>query len=213
MRASLVPSAAPGSDTIDGFAYRSPFVEFDASPVVGPRGLGALPLTAADVERLRGLGDPIDLAEVDTISAALLAAADVRGGDQGGSPRHGGVLRESGRAPPYVIGVAGSVAVGKSSMSRLLREMLSRFPENPSVALVSTTGSSLPNAELERGLMEREGLPPSRSTVAQCCASCTRSSRASRGHTLPVYSHLTYDIVPDARIVVCAPPTSSSSRD
>jgi type I pantothenate kinase len=98
-------------------------------------------------------------------------------------------------------------------MSRLLREMLSRFPENPSVALVSTTGSSLPNAELERGLMEREGLPPSRSTVAQCCASCTRSSRASRGHTLPVYSHLTYDIVPDARIVVCAPPTSSSSRD
>ncbi len=104
-----------------------------------------------------------------------------------------------------MIGVAGSVAVGKSTTSRLLRELLAGWPEHPRVELVTTDGFLLSNAELERrGLMHRKGFPESydRRALLRFVME-VKSGRAEV--TAPVYSHLVYDIVPDAQVVVQRP--------
>jgi type I pantothenate kinase len=104
-----------------------------------------------------------------------------------------------------VIGIAGSVAVGKSTTSRLLRLLLARWPDHPQVELVTTDGFLLPNAELEkRGLLQRKGFPESydrRALLRFVAAVKSGSPRVSA----PVYSHLTYDIVPGEEIVVRRP--------
>ena len=104
-----------------------------------------------------------------------------------------------------MIGVAGSVAVGKSTVARLLRELLRRWEGTPRVELVTTDGFLFPNAELERrGLMERKGFPESydRRALLRFVSQVKSGVREVRA---PFYSHLAYDIVPDAEIVVNAP--------
>jgi type I pantothenate kinase len=109
------------------------------------------------------------------------------------------------RPTPFVIGVAGSVAVGKSTIARLLRELLSRWPDTPNVELVTTDGFLLPNAELaRRGLMERKGFPESYDRRALLKFVSAVKSGAAEVHA-PVYSHLVYDVVPDEQIVVRRP--------
>ncbi|MGM0384589.1 MAG: type I pantothenate kinase [Actinomycetota bacterium] len=185
---------------------RSPFVEFDRDQWSALADSAPLPLTAADVVRLRGLGDPIDLAEVDAIFRPLASLLQIYvAATRGLHLATGAFLRDIGARTPYVIGVAGSVAVGKSSMSRLLREMMSRFPESASVALVTTDGFLYPNAELQRrGLMERKGFPESFDRRAMLRFVHAVKSGAAEV-TAPVYSHLTYDIAPDERVVVRSP--------
>jgi len=106
---------------------------------------------------------------------------------------------------PFVIGVAGSVAVGKSTVARLLKALLARWPEHPRVELVTTDGFLLPKAELQaRGLMSRKGFPESydRRALTRFVADV----KAGKDEvTAPVYSHLIYDIVPDERLVVRRP--------
>ncbi|HWJ85744.1 MAG TPA: type I pantothenate kinase, partial [Cellulomonas sp.] len=149
MPASLTPS--------------TPYVDLDREAWQRLSASTPLPLTDADVERLAGLGDPIDLAEVDAIYRPISRLLDLyveatRGLHQASST----FLREDIVATPFVIGVAGSVAVGKSTTARLLRELLARWPATPRVQLVTTDGFLYPNAELERrGLMERKGFPES----------------------------------------------------
>jgi type I pantothenate kinase len=185
---------------------RSPFVEFDRDQWSALADSAPLPLTSADVVRLRGLGDPIDLAEVDAIFRPLSSLLQMYvAATRGLHMATGAFLRDIGARTPYVIGVAGSVAVGKSSMSRLLREMMSRFPETPSVALVTTDGFLHPNAELQRrGLMDRKGFPESFDRRAMLRFVHAVKSGAAEV-TAPVYSHLTYDIVPDEQVVVRRP--------
>ncbi|XBH20613.1 type I pantothenate kinase [Jonesiaceae bacterium BS-20] len=158
-----------------------------------------LPLTDQDVERLAGLGDPIDLAEVDAIYRPLSRLLNLYvGATRELNKATSTFLREEAGGTPYVIGVAGSVAVGKSTTSRILREMLARWPDTPRVELLTTDGFLYPNAELERrGLMHRKGFPESYNRRA-LIRFLTKVKAGRPRVEAPVYDHLTYDILPGA---------------
>lgn len=156
-----------------------------------------LPLTDQDVERLAGLGDPIDLAEVDAIYRPLSRLLNLYVGATRELNRATSTfLREESGGTPYIIGVAGSVAVGKSTTSRILREMLARWPDTPRVDLLTTDGFLYPNAELaRRGLMDRKGFPESYNRRG-LIRFLTKVKAGRPKVEAPVYDHLTYDIVP-----------------
>lgn len=165
-----------------------------------------LPLTEADIARVRGLGDPIDLAELDHIYRPLSRLLDLYseavGHLHGTSSRF---LGERASRTPYVIGVAGSVAVGKSTTARVLRELMARWPHSPHVELVTTDGFLFPNETLrQRGLLERKGFPESYDRRALHRFIAAVKSGEPVVHA-PVYSHLTYDIVPGQAITVRKP--------
>ncbi|WP_425957132.1 type I pantothenate kinase [Xylanimonas sp. McL0601] len=189
-----------------GRAPTSPYVDLDRAAWSRLSESTPLPLTDADVQRLRGLGDPIDLAEVDAVYRPLsrllnLYVTATAGLHQATST----FLREGGPRTPYVIGVAGSVAVGKSTVARILREMMARWPETPHVELVTTDGFLYPNAELQRrGLMERKGFPESYDRRA-LVRFVSRVKAGQEEVRAPVYSHVTYDIVPGEEVVVHRP--------
>ncbi|WP_407320686.1 type I pantothenate kinase [Isoptericola halotolerans] len=194
------------SEHLPRLAPASPYVDFDRSAWSALSEQTPLPLTDDDVTRLRGLGDPIDLAEVDAVYRPLsrllnLYVTATAGLHQATST----FLGEEPPRTPYVIGVAGSVAVGKSTTARVLREMMARWPETPHVELITTDGFLYPNAELERrGLLERKGFPESYDRRALV----RFLSRVKAGHPevyAPVYSHVSYDIVPDQEAVVHRP--------
>src|SRR5690554_3268208 len=154
-----------GPVTQPELAPATPWVDLDRESWSALRASTPLPLTDADVERLRGLGDPIDLAEVDAIYRPLSRLLDLYI-EAAEHRRHATstFLRGNGNRVPYVINVAESVAVGKSTTARLLHELITQWPATPRVELITTDGFLLPNAELERrGLMQRKGFPESRS--------------------------------------------------
>jgi type I pantothenate kinase len=114
-------------------------------------------------------------------------------------------LAEEDKEVPYVVGIAGSVAAGKSTVARVLRALISRWPGSPQVGLVSTDGFLYPNHELQaRGLMERKGFPESYDLpLLLRFLADIKSGRD--GVSAPIYSHLTYDILPDKTQVVGRP--------
>lgn len=187
-------------------APASPYVDLDRAAWSKLSASTPLPLTDEDVERLRGLGDPIDLAEVDAIYRPLsrllnLYVTATTGLHQATST----FLREDPPRTPYVIGVAGSVAVGKSTTARVLREMLARWPETPRVELITTDGFLYPNTELaRRGLMERKGFPESYDRRA-LIRFLSRVKAGQAEVRAPLYSHVIYDIVPGEEVVVRKP--------
>ncbi|MDO5726600.1 MAG: type I pantothenate kinase [Bowdeniella nasicola] len=184
----------------------SPFIEFTRSQWAKLSAATPLPLSASDVRRLAGLGDPIDLHEVDTVYRPLSRLLQLYvAGTRALHATVAGFLPTAARRTPFVIGVAGSVAVGKSSTSRLLQALLRRWPQTPRVTLVTTDGFLYPNAVLEkRGLMERKGFPESYDRRA--LLRFMQEVKSGREEvTAPVYSHLTYDIVPGEQIVVHQP--------
>lgn len=164
------------------------------------------PLTEAEVVQLRGLGDRLDLAEVREVYVplsrllSLYASSTKRlGADESA------FLGDADTTTPFVIGVAGSVAVGKSTIARLLRELVSRWPGTPRVELVTTDGFLYPNAELERrGLMDRKGFPESydRRALVEFLTAVKSGEPEVRA---PYYSHMRYDIISDAHTTVRRP--------
>ncbi len=181
----------------NSLAPASPYVDLDRATWRKLSESTPLPLTDADVERLAGLGDPIDLAEVDAIYRPLSRLLNLYvGASRQLNEATSTFLREESGGTPYVIGVAGSVAVGKSTTARVLREMLARWPDTPRVDLITTDGFLYPNAELERrGIMNRKGFPESydRRALTRFLAKVKAGRSTVQA---PVYSHLTYDIVP-----------------
>ena len=167
----------------------------------------AQPLTETEVVQIRGLGDRLDLAEVRDVYLplsrllSLYATATKRLGAETSS-----FLREGDdTTTPFVLGVAGSVAVGKSTIARLLRELMSRWSDTPRVELVTTDGFLYSNAELERrGLMDRKGFPESYDRRALVDFLIQVKSGAAEARA-PFYSHVRYDIVPDAHVTIRRP--------
>ncbi|TFD49200.1 type I pantothenate kinase [Cryobacterium sp. Hh11] len=186
--------------------HGTPFVELDRADWAALAPTTLLPLKETEIVQLRGLGEPLDINEVTDVYLPLsrllnLYAANARKLHRATS----GFLGQRARPTPFVIGVAGSVAVGKSTTARLLREMLARWDDTPRVELVTTDGFLFPNAELaRRGLMERKGFPESYDRRALLRFVSAVKSGAPEVRS-PFYSHLSYDIVPDAQIVVRQP--------
>jgi type I pantothenate kinase len=184
----------------------TPYVEFDRDAWSALRANTPLQLTDDDLARIRGLGEHIDLNEVATIYLPLsrLLNLYVAASDRLRAATATFLGSENGRVP-YVIGIAGSVAVGKSTTARLLQELLSRWPDHPRVALVTTDGFLWSNAELERrGLLQRKGFPESydQRALLRFVAAIKSGAEVVRA---PVYSHLIYDIVPGETVEVGRP--------
>lgn len=185
----------------------SPYRTFSREEWASLRADTPLTLTADDVARLQSLNDPISLDEVIAIYLPLtrLLALYVAATQGLFKATQRFLMAENETKTPYVIGVAGSVAVGKSTTARILKALLSRWPNTPKVELVTTDGFLLPNAELTRlGLMERKGFPESYDTGALLrFLSDIKAGR--RNVRAPVYSHLVYDVVPGAFDIVDGP--------
>lgn len=183
-----------------------PYVTLSRTTWAALAGKTPLPLTEEDIARVRGLGDPINLEEVDTIFRPLSRLLDLYSTAVGILHRATAeFLGEHASRTPFVIGVAGSVAVGKSTTARLLKELMARWPSSPNVSLVTTDGFLYPNSELrDRGLLDRKGFPESYDREALHRFLIDVKS-GTRRVSVPVYSHLLYDIVPGESTTVEQP--------
>ncbi|WP_018332312.1 type I pantothenate kinase [Actinomycetospora chiangmaiensis] len=181
----------------------SPFVDFDRASWAALRDeSGDLPLTAAELEELRSLGDPVDLDEVRDVYLPLSRLLDLHVRASAGLlEAYRTFLRQDEERTPFVVGIAGSVSVGKSTTARLLRLLLARWTDHPNVALVTTDGFLHPNAELERrGIMARKGFPESYDRRA--LLRFVSDIKAGKPEVpAPVYSHLVYDVLDEQRPV------------
>ena len=178
----------------------SRYITFDRQQWKALRAHTPLLLSEAELNNLRGINEYVSVREVEDIYVPLSRFLNLHvAAVQHLYDAKREFMRTAGPARvPYIIGIAGSVAVGKSTLSRVLRTALARWPDHPNVALVTTDGFLLPNAILEeRGLMQCKGFPESydQRVLLQFLADVKAGVDLV---SAPVYSHLHYDIVPGA---------------
>ncbi|NOT45367.1 MAG: type I pantothenate kinase [Acidobacteria bacterium] len=182
------------------------YVDFSRAEWAGLKAATPLPLTEPQLRDLVGLNERVSIDEVADVYLPLSRLLNLYvGATQSLHRATETFLGSTVEAVPYVIGIAGSVAVGKSTTSRILQALLSRWPSHPRVALVTTDGFLLPQRVLEsRGLAHRKGFPESYDLrrlvrfVADLKAGLPEVSA-------PVYSHLVYDVVPGEHQIVRRP--------
>jgi type I pantothenate kinase len=162
-----------------------------------------MPLSEAELENLSGLTEKVSTAEVVEIYLPLSRLLNfyVEAAQRLHSATEG-FLRKGHRKMPFIIGLAGSVAAGKSTTARVLRALLARWPSHRRVELVPTDGFLFPNAVLEgRGMMNRKGFPESYD-LTKLLTFLAGVKSGNRPVEAPVYSHLVYDVLPDQSLVV-----------
>ena len=194
------------TDPLLGHNGHSRFRVFSRDEWAALRASTPLPLTGHELERLSGLNEAVDLGEVTDVFLPLSRLLNLY--VEATQELHRAANTFLGHPElkvPYVIGIAGSVAVGKSTTARLLQVLLNRWPEHPKVDLVTTDGFLFPNKVLnERGLMNRKGFPESYDQ--RRLVEFMRAVKSGVPEVAaPVYSHLSYDIVPGQCQVVRRP--------
>jgi type I pantothenate kinase len=184
----------------------SPYLDFDRTSWARLRAATPLSLSEHDLAELRGINERLSLAEVEAIYLPLSRLLNLH--VSATQTLHKATDTFLGTLPspaPYVIGIAGSVAVGKSTCARVLQALLAHWPNHPRVDLVTTDGFLFPNQVLDaRGLMERKGFPESYD-VRRLVQFMTDVKTAQGAVHAPVYSHQAYDIVPGEFQVVDRP--------
>lgn len=187
-------------------AARSPYRHFTRQEWAALRADTPLTLNINDLENLRSINDPISVDEVVAIYLPLsrLLALYVAA-TQGLFKATQNFLGAEDGKMPYIIALAGSVAVGKSTTARVLKALLSRWPNTPKVELITTDGFLLPNKELEaEGILSKKGFPESYD--GQALLTFLSDVKAGvRNVAAPVYSHLTYDVLTGKSIVIDRP--------
>ena len=184
----------------------SPYLSLSRAQWARLRADTPLTLTARELGELRGINSSIDLGEVESIYLPLCRLLNLYvTSTQQLAQATQLFLGHKRRRVPYIIGLGGSVAVGKSTSARILRTLLSRWPNSPRVDLITTDGFLLPNAELKRrGLMNRKGFPESYDQQRLLEFVAAIKGGAARVSS-PIYSHITYDIVPHSELTVTQP--------
>jgi type I pantothenate kinase len=182
------------------------YVSFDRQQWADLRAATPMTLREADLENLRGINERIDLDEVAAVYLPLTRLLNLYvSATQNLHKVSATFLGTLAPKVPYVIGVAGSVAVGKSTFARILQALLARWPDHPKVDLITTDGFLHPNHVLEeRGIMNRKGFPESYDT--RNLLKFLRELKSGRPSVeAPVYSHVVYDIVDGEHVTVCQP--------
>lgn len=174
------------------------FERFNRSEWAALRAQTPLTIQEKDLEALLGINEQIDLDEVAAVYLPLTRLLNLYVSATQNLHRVSTTfLGTTAPKLPYIIGIAGSVAVGKSTLARILQALLSRWPEHPRVELITTDGFLYPNNELkQRGIMDRKGFPESYDT-RELLKFLRAVKSGEREVAAPVYSHIIYDILPD----------------
>jgi type I pantothenate kinase len=200
--------ASSGSGVTDeaGVMDLSPFLRFSRGEWGRLRDTTPLTLDEEDLIALQGLGESVSMEEVVEIYLPLARLLNLHvGASRALYNVTDSFLGNPAAKVPYVIGIAGSVAVGKSTTARILQSLLSRGPKRPGVALITTDGFLYPNRVLEeRGLMKRKGFPESYD-LKRLMRFMADVKAGYPEVSAPVYSHLTYDIIPEQKEYVRQP--------